>query len=114
MIVIAGSVATKQSISPWYYFRVASLSLSSGAHSRDPLARNDGERWSDPLHPPTSGIAYGHVCDRGSQSARAGLVRNVARRHLRGLREARRRGAGVALSRTRGAVHAHGLGPHRP
>jgi hypothetical protein len=24
---------------------IASLSLSSGAHSRDPLARNDGTSW---------------------------------------------------------------------
>src|SRR5438876_6829185 len=39
--VIARSEATKQSIfaAPW----IASPSLSSGAHSRDPLARNDGE-----------------------------------------------------------------------
>src|SRR6266481_1377262 len=38
--VIARSEATKQSIfaAPW----IASWSLSSGAHSRDPLARNDG------------------------------------------------------------------------
>jgi hypothetical protein len=45
--VIARSEATKQSISPrkegsW----IASRSLSSGAHSRDPLARNDVERAS--------------------------------------------------------------------
>jgi hypothetical protein len=40
--VIARSEATKQSrtfaFKPW----IASRSLSSGAHSRDPLARNDG------------------------------------------------------------------------
>jgi hypothetical protein len=47
--VIARSAATKQSISPGDSFWIASRSLSSGAHSRDPLARNDGlktfARW---------------------------------------------------------------------
>jgi hypothetical protein len=41
--VIARSEATKQSslfLLPW----IASRSLSSGAHLRDPLARNDEER----------------------------------------------------------------------
>jgi hypothetical protein len=40
MFVIARSEATKQSslsLRPW----IASLSLSSGAHSRDPVARKD-------------------------------------------------------------------------
>src|SRR5260221_12046993 len=44
--VIARSGATKQS--SFLFSRrqswIASRSLSSGAHSRDPLARNDGER----------------------------------------------------------------------
>jgi hypothetical protein len=40
--VIARSVATKQSILSAELW-IASRSLSSGAHSRDPLARNDGE-----------------------------------------------------------------------
>jgi hypothetical protein len=41
--VIARSKATKQSIfSPGATVWIASRSLSSGAHSRDPLARNDG------------------------------------------------------------------------
>jgi hypothetical protein len=39
--VIARSEATKQSISPLAAPWIASRSLSSGAHSRDPLARND-------------------------------------------------------------------------
>jgi len=39
-VVIARSVATKQS-SACFAFWIASRSLSSGARSRDPLARND-------------------------------------------------------------------------
>jgi hypothetical protein len=51
LAVIARSEATKQSILSFcgktdcFLFaarRIASRSLSSGAHSRDPLARNDG------------------------------------------------------------------------
>jgi hypothetical protein len=37
-----GSEATKQSSFPLVLLWIASRSLSSGAHSRDPLARNDG------------------------------------------------------------------------
>jgi hypothetical protein len=40
--VIDRSDATKQS-SAYLWFWIASLSLSSGARSRDPLARNDDE-----------------------------------------------------------------------
>src|SRR4051794_9312286 len=40
-IVIARSKATKQSIVSWVDTSIASRSLSSGARSRDPLARND-------------------------------------------------------------------------
>ena len=41
--VIARSVARKQSsLAAWLW--IASRSLSSGAHSRDPLARNDAKR----------------------------------------------------------------------
>jgi hypothetical protein len=40
--VIARSEATKQSSFPLAALWIASRSLSSGAHSRDPLARNDG------------------------------------------------------------------------
>jgi len=40
-VVIARSGATKQSMSPLAARWIASRSLSSGAHSRDPLARND-------------------------------------------------------------------------
>jgi hypothetical protein len=40
-----GSKATKQSIYPRLEVWIASRSLSSGAHSRDPLARND--EWRD-------------------------------------------------------------------
>jgi hypothetical protein len=36
-----GAKATKQSSSPESKFWIASRNLSSGAHSRDPLARND-------------------------------------------------------------------------
>jgi len=36
-----GALATKQSIYPRVGAWIASRSLSSGAHSRDPLARND-------------------------------------------------------------------------
>ena len=57
---------------------------------------------------------HGHVRDRGSQGARASLVRGAARRYLRGLRAAGRRCTGRALSRQRGAFRAHALGPHRP
>jgi hypothetical protein len=39
--VIARSGATKPSILSFVAQRIASRSLSSGAHSRDPLARND-------------------------------------------------------------------------
>jgi hypothetical protein len=39
--VIARSKATKQSSFVLVELWIASLSLSSGAHSRDPLARND-------------------------------------------------------------------------
>jgi hypothetical protein len=39
--VIARSEATKQSIVAALWLWIASRSLSSGAHSRDPLARND-------------------------------------------------------------------------
>src|SRR6267143_3907756 len=54
--VIARSEATKQSIlcaARW----IASRSLSSGAHSRDPLARNDGEGAVLVLQAPTRWLA---------------------------------------------------------
>src|SRR5712692_4462899 len=41
-VVIARSEATKQSILSFAALWIASRSLSSGVHSRDPLARNDG------------------------------------------------------------------------
>ena len=56
----------------------------------------------------------GHVRHRGSQGARASLVRGAAQRHLRGLRAAGGRRARLALSRRRRALRAHALGPHRP
>ncbi|HVQ68754.1 MAG TPA: hypothetical protein VMT08_14780, partial [Bradyrhizobium sp.] len=43
VVVIARSEATKQSIYPRTEIWIASRSLSSGAHSRDPVARNDVE-----------------------------------------------------------------------
>ncbi|MET0678235.1 MAG: hypothetical protein ABW175_20755, partial [Bradyrhizobium sp.] len=46
-----GSEATKQSISELAALWIASLSLSSGAHSRDPLARNDGVKPLTPRPP---------------------------------------------------------------
>jgi hypothetical protein len=42
-LVIARSEATKPSILPQAGKWIASWSLSSGAHSRDPLARNDDD-----------------------------------------------------------------------
>jgi hypothetical protein len=42
-LVIARSEATKQPISPQAGKWIASWSLSSGAQSRDPLARNDDD-----------------------------------------------------------------------
>jgi predicted GTPase len=39
--VIARSDSDEQSMVPKVEMRIASRSLSSGAHSRDPLARND-------------------------------------------------------------------------
>src|SRR5438132_1678135 len=41
---LRGALATKQSISPHAAPWIASRSLSSGAHSRDPVARNDVEK----------------------------------------------------------------------
>jgi len=41
--------ATKQSSFPLAELWIASRSLSSGAHSRDPLARNDGAKSHDPI-----------------------------------------------------------------
>ena len=52
--------------------------------------------------------------ESNNKGARAGLVRSLARRHLRGLREAGRRRAGRALSRQRRALRAYPLGSHRP
>src|SRR6185312_3556162 len=49
--VIARSDATKQSMPPQVEKRIASRSLSSGAHSRDPLARND-DSCEQPVHEP--------------------------------------------------------------
>ena len=48
--VIARSEETKQSMSPHAALWIVSRNLSSGAHSRDPLARNDAEKGR--LHPP--------------------------------------------------------------
>ena len=49
------------------------------------------------------------------RKARArGWFEQPAKRHLRRLREARGRRAGLALSGRRGAFCAHALGPHRP
>jgi hypothetical protein len=42
IVIIARSEATKQSNAVFSEAWIASPSLSSGAHSRDPLARNDG------------------------------------------------------------------------
>ena len=43
--------AAKQSRSPLAALWIASRSLSSGAHSRDPLARNDGVKPLTPRPP---------------------------------------------------------------
>src|SRR5215207_3040138 len=42
---LRGALATKQSIARQADRWIASRSLSSGAHSRDPLARNDEETY---------------------------------------------------------------------
>src|SRR5580658_3013853 len=42
---LRGATATKQSTLTLAARRIASRSLSSGARSRDPLARNDGLLW---------------------------------------------------------------------
>ena len=48
---LRGALATKQSSFPHVALWIASRSLSSGAHSRDPLARNDGEGHCAPYFP---------------------------------------------------------------
>ena len=45
---LRGATATKQSMPPLAAPWIASRSLSSGAHSRDPLARNDGGNLQTP------------------------------------------------------------------
>ena len=52
LLVIARSEATKQSIYPRIERWIASRSLSSGAHSRDPLARKDGEKQGRGMNQP--------------------------------------------------------------
>src|SRR5581483_9875263 len=54
---LRGAQATKQSSSGLLRFWIASRSLSSGAHSRDPFARNDGILTPFPAPPlnPRSG-----------------------------------------------------------
>ena len=76
--VIARSIATKQSIFPRAEPWIASRSLSSGGHSPDPLARNDGacglghlycfsmplcaNSRATPLTEPASSIDHDHDC----------------------------------------------------
>src|ERR1019366_1371383 len=69
LFVIARSKATKQSILSSKALWIASRSLSSGAHSRDPLARNDG-----------SSLRRGdHFLDQSSEAADvAGGVNGIA------------------------------------
>ena len=55
--VIARSEATKQSMSPLAPLWIASRSLSSGAHSRDPLARNDDVEASGATNRPVGQIS---------------------------------------------------------
>jgi hypothetical protein len=69
---VQGSEATKQSICPRVERWIASRSLSSGAHSRDPLARNDGEAryifinaWRSILPVPVFGNSAMKVISRG-------------------------------------------------
>src|ERR1700722_12587656 len=62
--------AAKQSIAPRADRWIASWSLSSGAHSRDPLARNDG-RYTFAISPPVFARAI-HLLSRPLQSEGAG------------------------------------------
>jgi hypothetical protein len=48
---LRGAKATKQSILQRTEKWIASRSLSSGAHSRDPVARNDADGEAGSLHP---------------------------------------------------------------
>src|SRR5216684_801363 len=49
----------KRRSNPFFYAArwIASRSLSSGAHSRDPLARNDGSRWERVTCSPHNSLA---------------------------------------------------------
>ena len=73
LLVIARSEATKQSIYPRVERWIASRNLSSGAHSRDPLARNDGKNRAEdepagPNHPFwLQGRAPGGQADAGER-----------------------------------------------
>src|SRR3989442_14214855 len=51
LFFVIASVA-KQSTPPQAVKWIASRSLSSGAHSRDPLARNDGKKFRQPDYAP--------------------------------------------------------------
>ena len=82
--VIARSVATKQSILSGEARWIASRSLSSGAHSRDPVARNDGEAMDCFAElAMTGGMAENRI-DHRCRCATLGdhLHRGAAIRHL--------------------------------
>ena len=105
--VIAKSKATKQSILSFFLCAarwIASRSLSSGAHSRDPLARNDGFRTNAPHSQPSSPAKAGDpvfrdVSDGAGRPRRTGYPAGACHR-------ARRRRDPVAgMTALRGATH---------
>src|ERR1700688_1303025 len=76
--------ATKQSIFPRGDRWIASRSLSSGAHSRDPLARNDAESVSPP---PRRSSLVSIVGEDFSAAIAAGGAIIAERRAFTGLRD---------------------------
>ncbi|MGC2813025.1 MAG: hypothetical protein WA303_21995, partial [Bradyrhizobium sp.] len=69
---LRGAIATKQSTPPFAVIWIASRSLSSGAHSRDPLARNDGMEREPGIHTQDGGYGFRARAKR----ARPGMTRD--------------------------------------
>jgi hypothetical protein len=66
LVVIARS-ASDEAIHSFFVARwIASRSLSSGAHSRDPLARND-EAWLFEIQNPNASSSNGWLASRSSR-----------------------------------------------
>ena len=81
-LVIARSAATKQSMSHYAEPWIASRSLSSGAHSRDPLARNPVSLFAQYQHTwwdnanfnrPTSSPAFNYAFRREDDTIKLGV-----------------------------------------